>query len=144
MTKLLLALIAAVAGVATAFQSAANAGLASRIGLGAALVVNTSIVLLGTLIFFCVRGPHTTFFPSGTPWFLYIGGVCGFIVILSLAFVFPKIGAGLAIAVLVLGQGAAALAIDHFGLLGMPKEPLTLARLAGLLLLAGGIALIRF
>jgi transporter family-2 protein len=143
MTRLLFALIAAVAGVATAFQSAANAGLASRIGLGAALVVNTSIVLLGTLIFFFIQGPHTTFVPSGTPWFLYIGGVCGFIVILSLAFVFPKIGAGLAIAVLVLGQGAAALAIDHFGLLGMPKEPLTIARLAGLLFLASGIALIR-
>jgi bacterial/archaeal transporter family-2 protein len=143
MTKLLFALIAGVAGVATAFQSAANAGLASRIGLGAALVVNTSVVLLGTLIFFLIQGPHATFFPSGTPWFLYIGGVCGFTVILSLAFVFPKIGAGLAIAVLVLGQGAAALAIDHCGLLGMPKEPLTLARLAGLFLLASGIALIR-
>jgi bacterial/archaeal transporter family-2 protein len=143
MTKLLFALIAAVAGVATAFQSAANAGLAARIGLGAALVVNTSIVLLGTLVFFFIQGPHTRFFPPGTPWFLYIGGVCGFTVILSLAFVFPKIGAGLAVAVLVLGQGAAALAIDHFGILGMPKEPLTLARLAGLLFLASGIALIR-
>ncbi len=52
MTKLLFALIAAAAGAATAFQSAANAGLASRIGLSAALVVNTSIVLLGTLIFY--------------------------------------------------------------------------------------------
>jgi transporter family-2 protein len=117
--------------------------LASRIGLSAALVMNTSIVLLGTLIFYFISGSRGTFFPSGTPWFLYVGGLCGFLVILSLAFVFPKIGAAVAIAIVVLGQGAAALAIDHFGLMSMPKEPVTFVRVAGLLLILGGVALIR-
>jgi transporter family-2 protein len=143
MTKILLGLIAAAAGVAAAFQAAANAGLSSRIGLGAALVVNTSIVLLGSLVLYFVRGPHGRFFPAGAPWSLYVGGVCGFVFLLSLAFVFPKIGASVAIALVVLGQGAAALAIDHFGLLGMPKEPITLARITGMLLVGGGLALIR-
>jgi transporter family-2 protein len=72
-----------------------------------------------------------------------VGGVCGFVVLLSLAFVFPKIGAAVAIALVVLGQGGAALAIDHFGLMGMPKEPVTLVRVAGLLLVGGGMALVR-
>jgi len=143
MTKILFALIAVVAGVAASIQAAANAGLSSRIGLGAALVVNTSIVLFGTLVFYFARSPQGSFFPFGTPWSLYVGGVCGFVIILSLAFVFPKIGAAVAIALVVLGQGAAALAIDHFGLLGMPKEPVTLARIAGLLLVGGGVALMR-
>jgi transporter family-2 protein len=143
MTKIFFGLIAAAAGVAGAFQAAANAGLSSRIGLGAALVVNTSIVLLGTLAFYFARGSHGSFFPSGAPWSLYVGGVCGFVIIVSLASVFPKIGAAVAIALVVLGQGAAALAIDHFGLMGMPKEPVTLARVAGLLLVGGGVALIR-
>ncbi len=143
MTQILLGLVAAAAGVAGAFQAAANAGLSSRIGLGAALVVNTSIVLLGTLVFYFTIGPEGTFVAAGAPWSLYAGGVGGFIIILSLAFVFPKIGAAVAIALVVLGQGVAALAIDHFGLLGMPREPITLARIAGLLLLGGGLALIR-
>ena len=143
MTSISMGLIAAAAGVATAFQAAANAGLSSRIGLGAALVVNTSIVLLGTLVFYFARGPHGRFFVSGTPWTLYVGGVCGFFIILSLAFAFPKIGAALAVALVVLGQGPAALAIDHFGLLGMPTAPVTFARVAGLLLVGGGIALTR-
>ncbi len=143
MTKILFALIAMTAGAATAFQSAANAGLSSRIGLGAALVVNTSIVLLGTVVFYLCSGRQGTFFPANTPWFLYVGGLCGFVVILSLAFVFPRIGAGVTIAIVVLGQGAAALAIDHFGLMGMPKEPATLARVAGLLLACSGVALMR-
>jgi transporter family-2 protein len=143
MTKVLIGLIAVVAGVAAALQGAANAGLSSRIGLGAALVVNTSIVLLGALVFHVAEGPHGRFFPSGAPWSLYVGGVCGFVVVLSLAFVFPRIGAAFAIALVVLGQGAAALAIDHFGLFGMPTEPVTLARVAGLLLVGGGVALVR-
>ena len=144
MTDVTLWLIAAAAGSATALQAAANAGLSSRIGLGAALVVNTSIVLLGTLVFHLARGPHWRFFPADAPWSLYLGGVCGFVIILSLAWVYPKIGAAVAIGLVVLGQGAAALAIDHFGLLGMPKEPVTLTRIAGMVLLGGGMALIRF
>lgn len=143
MTQVLFACIAAAAGIAGALQAAANAGLASRIGLGPALLVNTSIVLLATLVFCFARGSHGSFFPPGTPWSLYVGGICGFVVILSLAFVLPKVGAAVAIALVVLGQGAAGLAIDHFGLMGMPKDPVTLVRIAGLLLLAGGVALIR-
>lgn len=143
MTKLLFGLIAAAAGVATSLQSAANAGLASRIGLGAALVFNTLVVLVGTVVFYGFSGQRGSFFPPNTPWVLYLGGICGFTVILSLAFVFPKIGAGVTIAILVLGQGIAALAIDHFGLLGMPKEPVTFARVAGMALVCGGVALMR-
>lgn len=141
--KLLLAVLAIVAGMATALQASANAGLAQKVGLGAALVVNTVIVLAGSLVFFVARGPHANFFPVGTPWALYIGGACGFVIILCLAFVFPRIGAAWAIALVVLGQGAAALAIDHYGLLGMPKDPITLWRAAGLGLVAFGVSLIR-
>jgi transporter family-2 protein len=143
MTKILFGLIATAAGVAATFQAAANAGLSARIGLAAALVVNTSIVLAGTLLFYFARGPHGSFLATDVPWNLYVGGVCGFIVILSLTVVFPRIGAAVAIALVVLGQGAAALAIDHFGLMGMPNEPVTLVRVAGLLLVGGGVALIR-
>jgi transporter family-2 protein len=141
--KLLFAALAVLAGVANALQASANASLAQRVGLGAALVLNTLVVLAGTLAFFVARGPHADFFPAGTPWALYIGGACGLVVLLSLAFVFPRIGAVWAIALVVLGQGAAALAIDHFGLLGMPRDPVTLARAAGLGLVALGVVLVR-
>lgn len=142
-TRLLFAVFAVVAGVAATFQASANAGLSQRIGLGAALVVNTTIVLTGTLVLFVARGPHTHLFPAGTPWTLYIGGACGFVIILALAFVFPRIGAAWAIALVVLGQCAAALAIDHYGLLGMPKDPVTMGRAAGLAFVALGVALVR-
>jgi transporter family-2 protein len=141
--NILFALAAVVAGVATSFQAAANAGLAARVGLGPALVLNTTIVLIGALGFFVASGSRATFFPAGTPWSLYIGGLCGFAVILAAAFVFPRIGAGRAVALMVLGQGVAALAIDHFGLMGLGREPLSLSRIGGLVLLVAGVALLR-
>lgn len=142
--KLVFALCGVSAGIAAAFQSAANAGLSARIGLGAALVVNTTIVLAGALALFFARGPHANFFPAGTPWTLYIGGLCGFVIIAAMAFVMPKIGAAMAIALMVLGQGAAALAIDHYGLLGIPREAVSIQRVAGLALMCGGMALLRW
>ena len=141
--KVLFGALAVLAGIAATFQASANSGLSSRVGLGAAIVVNTTIVLAGALAFFVARGPHANFFPAGTPWTLYIGGVCGFVIILFLAFVFPRIGAAWAIALVVLGQSAAALLIDHYGLLGMPKDPITIARAAGLALVALGASLVR-
>ena len=143
MTNLFFALIAAGAGAAGVIQAAANAGLSARIGLASALVVNTSLVLLCTLVYWAARGAQFGWFPPGTPGSLYVGGLCGFAILLSLAFVFPKIGAAVAIALVVLGQGAAALAIDHYGWLGMPVEPVTLARFAGMLLVGTGVVLIR-
>ena len=143
MARFLFGMVAVIAGAATAIQSAANAGLSSRIGLSGALLVNTTVVLVGTLVFYFLEGPTRSLFPAGTPWELYIGGVCGFVVILSLALVFPKIGAAVAIALVVLGQGAAALAIDHFGLLGMPQESVSLPRVAGLVLIGAGVAIMR-
>jgi transporter family-2 protein len=59
------------------------------------------------------------------------------------AYVFPKIGAAWAIALVVLGQSSAAFAIDHYGWLGMPKDPTTVSRIAGLVFVALGVGLLR-
>src|SRR5690242_19173857 len=132
--NLFFALAVAVAGAAVSFQSAANAGLSARAGLGPALIINTSIVLVCTIAFFFASGSSATFLPPNTPWPLYIGGFCGFSIILAAAFVVPRIGAGRAAALMVLGQGAAALVLDHFGLLGLSRQPVSLSRIAGFLL----------
>ncbi len=141
--KVLFAVLALLAGIATTLQASANAGLSQKVGLGATLVLNTVVVLAAALLFFVARGPHANFFPVGTPWALYIGGACGFVIILVLALVFPKIGATWAIALVIVGQSVAALAIDHYGWLGMPKDPVTISRAAGLVLVAVGASLIR-
>jgi transporter family-2 protein len=138
-----LALLAIAAGIAAALQAAINAGLARATGLGPALVVNTVVVLLGTIGLWAALGARGSFFPAGTPWTLYLGGLCGFVIIATLAFVFPKIGGAYAVALVVGGQCAAALVIDHFGLVGMPRDPVTLQRVAGVALACAGALLMR-
>jgi transporter family-2 protein len=141
--KLVFALLAIAAGVAAALQAAANAGLSRAAGLGPALIVNTVIVLIGAIGLWAATGARTTFFPAGVSWPLYLGGLFGFVIIASLAFVFPKIGAAYAVALMIGGQCVAALTADHFGLMGMPRDPLTIQRVIGVVLVATGAVVIR-
>ena len=141
--KLLFAALAIAAGVAAALQAATNAGLSKSAGLGPALVVNTVVVLIGALGLWAALGAKTTFFPESVPSAFYLGGVYGFVIIASLAFVFPKIGAAYAIALMVAGQCGAALVVDHFGLVGMPRDPVTTQRVIGVALVAAGAVVMR-
>jgi transporter family-2 protein len=143
MMKILFAALAIAAGVAAAMQATTNAGLAKSIGLGPALVVNTVIVLMSVIGLWAALGARTSFFPAGVSWTLYVGGLFGFVIIASLAFVFPKIGAAYAVALMVAGQCMAALVVDHFGLMGMPRDPLTMHRVIGVALVAAGAAVMR-
>jgi transporter family-2 protein len=54
----------------------------------------------------------------------------------------PKIGATLLLALILAGQMAMSLLVDHLGLLGFPQHPVNLARLAGVVLLVAGALLI--
>jgi len=141
--KIVFAALAIAAGVATALQAATNAGLSKSAGLGPVLVVNTVVVLIGALGLWAALGAKPTFFPESAPWTFYLGGLYGFVIIASLAFVFPKIGAAYAIALMVGGQCVAALLVDHFGLVGMPRDPVTTQRVIGVALVAAGAVVMR-
>ncbi len=137
------ATVAVIAGAAVALQGAANSGLASRAGLTNALLVNATIVFAGSLVLWMAWGKPSSFLPSGASWTLYSGGLFGLVIVLAAAVVFPKTGGASAVAFIVLGQGLAAIAIDHWGLLGMPRVAITWPRMAGLALVCTGAALLR-
>lgn len=141
--KILFAALAFGAGVAAAMQAATNAGLAKSAGLGPALVDNTVIVLAGAIGLWLALGAKPTFFSSGAPWTLYLGGFFGLVVLASLAFVVPKIGAAYTVALMIGGQCVASLAIDQFGLMGVPSDPLTTQRAIGVALVALGAVVMR-
>src|SRR5262249_7581633 len=141
--KLILAAFAVVAGVAVAFQGATNQGLQKSAGIGPALLVNTVVVLIGVGGLWLATGAKTTFFPAGASWTFYLGGVFGFIIIAAAVLVFPRLGAAYAIALMVCGQCLAGMLIDHYGLLGMERSPVTLPRVIGVALVVCGVAVFR-
>jgi transporter family-2 protein len=144
MMKVLVWGLAVLAGVAAASQAAANAALMTRAGIGAALVLNTAIVLAGAFVLLLLTsGAAGLAALPGAPIHHYVGGLAGFVIIASMTFAFPRLGAATALSFMVLGQGVAALAIDHFGLWGMRAVALSGPRLLGIAFLIAGVALLR-
>ena len=70
------------------------------------------------------------------------GGIVGALYVGSIVWTVRALGVtGLSVVTLA-GQFAAALAIDHFGWLGVDRSPITLAKVAGVALVAAGTYLI--
>lgn len=59
------------------------------------------------------------------------------------ALVAPRIGVGALLTAAVAGQLLAALVLDHYGLLGLPRQPTTLVRMLGLAMVFAGAILVR-
>jgi transporter family-2 protein len=143
MTSMFLYPLAVLAGIAAACQGSVNGALTDRAGLGATLLFNSLVVTAGSLVLFFASGPRTLSALSGAPWTYYMGGLCGVVIVAGMSLVVPRIGNATTLALVVLGQGAMGLVIDHFGLLGMRTIPLTATRIGGALLLVGGMVLLR-
>ncbi len=133
-----------VAGIAGSVQVAVSGAFGRRIGvleatafgaLGAALII-CSIVLVARQGFGGVMAGFRE-----PPW-LWLNAAMGAIVVLSITYTAPRIGTFATIGLLIAGQLAMGVLIDAFGLFGLEKIPLNVARLVGLLLLAGGALLV--
>jgi len=77
------------------------------------------------------------------PWYAWLGGFYGAFFVAVAAFGAPRVGVGVLLTAAIAGQLAAALVLDHFGLLGLARHPVTLTRAAGLVLVLVGAALVR-
>jgi transporter family-2 protein len=144
MTSTFLYPLAVVAGVAAACQGAANGALSTRAGLGSTLVFNSLVVTIGSLlVLFFGGGPRQLWTFPGAYWSHYLGGLFGFTIITLMALAIPRLGSAMVLALMVLGQGAMALVIDHLGLFGLQRAPLSGSRLAGAALLVAGVVLLR-
>jgi transporter family-2 protein len=77
------------------------------------------------------------------PWWAWSGGLFGAIFIGLAILLVPKIGAATFLALVVAGQMLASVTFDHFGLLGLAQRSFDLPRLIGVVLLIGGVILIR-
>jgi transporter family-2 protein len=137
-----LVLLALLVGVAIALQGTVNGALSQRIGLPAAILANAVVTLAGALVWWLAAGrPATLARRADAPAWLWLGGVFGLAIIGGAAYAFPRLGAGATLALIVLAQLVAALAIDRAGWTGR-ELPLTPARLAGVAMLVVGAWLV--
>ncbi len=137
--------VTALVGATLAVQVGMAATMRGHVGspLGAALVN----FVVGTVFLFIAvalgRGSLAGLSQAGAaPWWAWGAGILGGIYITSSAAFGPTLGGATFLALVVAGQMTAALALDHYGLLGFPVRPLDAWRVGGALLIIAGMVLL--
>ena len=142
--KLGVLLIAALSGLLMALQGSLNAAQSKIIGLWETtfLVHLVGLVLAGVLVFIFKLGNMIWSNLAHAPWYTYLGGVLGVLIIYIVARSMPKVGVAPATTAIILGQVFTAGLIDHLGLFGLQKIPFSWVHIVGTFLMAGGAWLI--
>ncbi len=138
--------LAVAAGVSIVVQQALNTNL--RVALDSvawAGVVSYAVGLACMGLFALALGDPApaASLAARLPWWAWSGGLFGALFIGLAVLLVPQIGAATFIALLVAGQMLASLAFDHFGWMGLARQPIDPTRLVGAVLLVGGVILIR-
>jgi transporter family-2 protein len=142
------ALLAVGAGACIAIQASANGDFRKSLGdnpLFAAFFSICGTSLTAIVAMLLLRPP----IPSAAslreaPWWNWIGGPLGALIVLAGAALTARLGAALFIALVVGGQLISSLVLDHFGLLGLNAQPVTPGRLLGAALVVAGVLCIKY
>ena len=143
--KFLFYILPIVAGVAMSIQSGINAQLRASIQhplLAAFISFMGGTIALGILLLFSKQSMPAIPVYSGIEWYKFIGGLLGaFIVFVALISV-QEIGASNMFVLMVAGQLITAMLMDHFSVLGLRENPISIQKLLGILLVIAGAWLV--
>ena len=138
------------AGAALPIQGAINAGLRSEldatIAVGAVsfVVATAGMGLLLAVSLAVAHAPPPRLEPlRWMPWWGWLGGIAGALYVTAVFSLIPEIGAAPTIALTIGGQQAASVLVDRFGLLRLPRRPISPLRLVAVGALLTGVLLIQ-
>ena len=147
MTLMNLALVLAAlgAGCLMAMQPAVNGKLAGN----CSHPLQASIISFGTglLALMVVGTALRVGLPDWSslkelPWWAWCGGLIGTYMVTVSLMVAPQLGATRWIALVLAGQIALSLVLDHFGLIGYRQQPINMTRIFGLVCIVLGVVLV--
>ncbi|QQQ17976.1 DMT family transporter [Brevundimonas vitis] len=146
MNPTLLSMIAIIiAGGATALQAPTNARLATAVAspVNAAFVsFAVGTAALGIMALALQTRPDIQAAKALPAW-AWAGGLYGVVFVVAAAWAVPRLGVAMTVTLMVAGQLLLSLTLDHFGALGVPRQPLNLGRVAGVALVIAGVVLVR-
>jgi transporter family-2 protein len=77
------------------------------------------------------------------PVVAWLGGVLGAFFVTAVVIAVPRLGVAMTFSLIVAGQMIITLFLDHFGFLGLEERPISVLRILGVILITGGVILIR-
>jgi len=143
-------LLMLIAGAAVAAQVAINAqlGAVAASALWASNITFAVSMMAGLVALALAAALGQTSLPApalwGAPWWIWLGGLGGATYVLLAVLLAQRLGTALLTAAGILGQLGASILIDHYGWFGTPVHRASAARAIGVVLLAIGVALIRW
>ena len=134
------------AGVSVAVQQVLNGALRTSLSSPAwAGFVSYLVGLFTMVVVLFALGERLPAWQAvaNTPWWTWSGGVLGGVFILLMILLLPSLGAATLIALVVTGQMATEITLDHIVAFGLASHQINLSRLAGAGLLIAGVILIK-
>jgi len=148
MNQLYLSVIAFVGGVFLAAQGAFNSqlGVLLKSPLLAAVTAFLSSTFFAFLfVIISTKNPPSLETIRSVPFYLWFtGGLLSVMGISLYYYTIPKLGIATMISLGLFGQIVFSLIAGHFGLMGLPVEPITIKRIIGVISMVTGILLINF
>ena len=146
MELLLLVAVALVSGASLPVQAGVNSALRHYVGRPElAALVSFTVGFLGLLAWVIfTRQPWPSLAQAGrAPWWTWTGGFIGAFYVTAVVLLTPRLGVAATLAISVAGQMATAVALDHYGALGVSIRSFSPGRAIEALLLVAGVVLIR-
>jgi bacterial/archaeal transporter family-2 protein len=136
-------LISLAAGVAGSIQVAVMGRFGDRIGTLQALAFSTVVTMVIALVLLLIARRSLGGFADAVrspPW-MWLGGAMGVLIVFTITLVQPRFGTFATVAIFIVAQIGAGVAIDRFGWFGVERVGLEWTRVLGVVLLASGAVL---
>jgi len=134
--------VALVAGLAIALQSLFSGIIGGRLGAAeSSFIVHLGGFLLSGVILLLLRGGAIAQWAT-VPWYALTAGFLGVVIVASVSFAVPRVGLASTLTLAIVAQLVMGAVLDHFGWFGAVPRPLDVARIVGLVAVAGGTWLV--
>lgn len=144
MDRGLAVVLTAIGGGFVALQAPINSNLGRTVGTFQAAFVSFAIGTIAlTLVASLAKGGLGQVSEARhLSWYYLIGGLLGAVYITTVLVTVRTLGAGGAVAATIAGQLTISVIVDHYGWLGVTRDPVDALKLVGIALLAAGTYLI--
>jgi bacterial/archaeal transporter family-2 protein len=139
MTNILMAVfLAVIAGMAVSIQAPLSSILNQQIGqIESVFIVHLGGTVAAGIILLVIGGGNMRAWRNA-PWYTYLAGLLGLVVIASINIAIVRMGSIATVSIMFASQLALGGLLDHFGWLGLEVRPLTLPRLLGMVVMGFG------
>lgn len=139
--------LAAAIGAGVVVQASINGELRTLVGdpyrtaLVSTTVSTISLLLLSVIVYQRPVPANHVF--SNAPWWMWAGGILGAIYVAAAAILVTRLGSAVMFTLIILGQLITAVIMDHYGMIGLDKHPVSVPRVVGITMVLLGVILVR-